>query len=133
MGFWAGARIERRSGRQSTRWAFAQLLETGAAGILQPDVTVVGGVSEWLKVAHMAAAFDVPVAPHYNWDFHTQLCASSPNAIFVEYFLAGSGVKMFDSVLVEPMKPVGGYLEPRSAAGFGIELRWSEIDRYRIG
>jgi len=95
-------------------------------------VTVVGGVSEWLKVAHLAAAFDVPVAPHYNWDFHTQLCAATPNAIFVEYFLAGSGVKMFDSVLVEPMKPRDGYLTPRTAPGFGIELKESEIARYRI-
>ncbi|MBI5280690.1 MAG: mandelate racemase/muconate lactonizing enzyme family protein [Candidatus Solibacter usitatus] len=117
---------------EATRWAFAQLLETRAAEILQPDVTVVGGVSEWLKVAHMAAAFDVPVAPHYNWDFHTQLCAATPNAIFVEYFLAASGVKMFDSVLANPMKPAGGYLEPRTAPGFGIELIPAEIERYRI-
>lgn len=118
---------------EATRWAYAQLLETRAAEILQPDVTVVGGVSEWLKVAHMAAAFDVPIAPHYNWDFHSQLCAAIPNAIFVEYFLAGSGVKMFDSVLVDPMKPKGGYMEPRAAPGFGIELIPSEIERYRIG
>jgi len=117
---------------EATRWAFAQLLERRAAEILQPDVTVVGGVSEWLKVAHLAAAFDVPVAPHYNWDFHTQLCAATPNAIFVEYFLAGSGVKMFDSVLVEPMKPRDGYLAPRTAPGFGIQLKESEIERYRI-
>ncbi|MBI5085857.1 MAG: mandelate racemase/muconate lactonizing enzyme family protein [Acidobacteria bacterium] len=117
---------------EATRWAFAQLLEMRAAEILQPDVTVVGGVSEWLKVAHMAAALDVPVAPHYNWDFHSQLCAATPNAIFVEYFLAASGVKMFDSVLANPMKPAGGYLEPRTAPGFGIELIPTEIERYRI-
>ncbi len=117
---------------EATRWAFAQLLEQQAAEILQPDVTVVGGVSEWLKVAHMAGGFDVPIAPHYNWDFHTQLCAVIPNAIFVEYFLAESGVKMFDSVLANPMKPVNGYLEPRSAPGFGIELIPEEIERYRV-
>jgi D-arabinonate dehydratase len=118
---------------EATRWAFAQLVQTGAAAILQPDVTVVGGVSEWLKVAHMAAAMDVPVAPHYNWDFHTQLCAAVPNAIFVEYFLAESGVKMFDSVLAEPMRPEQGFLCPRGAPGFGIELKDSEVARYRIG
>ncbi|MBI4890052.1 MAG: mandelate racemase/muconate lactonizing enzyme family protein [Acidobacteria bacterium] len=117
---------------EATRWAFAQLLDQRAAEILQPDVTVVGGVSEWLKVAHMAAAFDVPVAPHYNWDFHSQLCAATPNAIFVEYFLAESGVKMFDHVLANPMKPTGGYLEPRTAPGFGIELIPEEIARYRV-
>jgi D-arabinonate dehydratase len=117
---------------EATRWAFAQLLDQRAAEILQPDVTVCGGVTEWLKIAHLAAAFDVPVAPHYNWDFHSQLCAATPNAIFVEYFLAASGVKMFDSVLANPMKPSGGYLEPRALPGFGIELIDSEIQRYRI-
>jgi D-arabinonate dehydratase len=117
---------------EATRWAFAQLVEQRAADILQPDVTVCGGVSEWLKIAHYAAALDIPVAPHYNWDFHTQLCAAIPNAVFVEYFLASSGVKMFDSVLADPMKPKNGYLEPRSAPGFGIELLPGEIERYRI-
>jgi len=117
---------------ESTRWAFAQLIEQRAASILQPDVTVVGGVSEWLKVAHMAAAFDVPVAPHYHWDFHAPLCATIPNAIFVEYFLAESGVKMFDRVVANPLKPVNGYMEPRTEPGFGVELIDAEIERYRI-
>ena len=74
-----------------------------AADILQPDATVVGGVGEWLKVAHMAAAFDVPIAPHYNWDIHTQLVAGIPNGLFIEYFVRGSDVKVFDEVLANPM------------------------------
>jgi D-arabinonate dehydratase len=117
---------------ESTRWAFAQLLERRAASILQPDVTVVGGVTEWLHVAHMAAAFDVPVAPHYHWDYHAPLCATIPNALFVEYFLAESGVKMFDRVVANPLKPVRGFIEPRREPGFGIELIEAEIERYRV-
>jgi D-arabinonate dehydratase len=117
---------------EATRWAFAELMETRAADIVQPDATVCGGVSEWLKIAHHAAAIDIPVAPHYNWDFHTQLCASIPNCVFIEYFIASSGVKMFDSVLADPMKPVDGYIEPRTAPGFGIEFRPEEIEKYRI-
>lgn len=117
---------------EATRWAFAQLVEQKAADIVQPDATVCGGVSEWLKIAHYAAALDVPVAPHYHWDFHTQLCATIPNCVFIEYFLASSGVKMFDSLLAEPMKPKDGYIEPRTEPGFGIELIQEEVDRYRI-
>ncbi len=117
---------------EATRWAFAELVERRAAAILQPDATVCGGVSEWLKIAHMAAAFDIPIAPHYHWDVHTQLCASIPNAIFIEYFPAASGVKMFDALLREPMKPAGGWIEPRSAPGFGIELDEAAVQRYRI-
>jgi D-arabinonate dehydratase len=117
---------------ESTRWAFADLLARQAADILQPDATVVGGVGEWLKVAHMAAAFDVPIAPHYNWDIHTQLVAGIPNGLFIEYFARESGVKMFDEVLAEPMQQKDGYISPRTEPGFGIVLRQDKLDQYRI-
>ena len=117
---------------EATRWAFAELVERKAAAILQPDATVCGGASEWLKIAHYAAALDIPVAPHYHWDYHTQLCAAVPNAIFIEYFLASSGVKMFDSIVANPLKPRDGWIEPRREPGFGIELIEEEVARYRI-
>jgi L-alanine-DL-glutamate epimerase-like enolase superfamily enzyme len=117
---------------ESTRWAFAELLERKAADILQPDATVVGGIGEWLKVAYMAAAFDVPIAPHYNWDIHTQLVATIPNGIFVEYFVRGSDVKVFDEVLANPIYPDQGYISPRTEPGFGLVFREDQIARYRI-
>ena len=118
---------------ESTRWAFADLLERKAADILQPDATVVGGVGEWLNVAHMAAAFDVPIAPHYNWDVHTQLVASIPNGLFIEYFVRGSDVKVFDEVIENPIYPKDGYISPRTEPGFGIVLRKEKLEQYRIG
>src|SRR2546421_9036185 len=105
---------------EATRWAFADLLQRKAADILQPDATVVGGIGEWLKVAHMAAAFDVPIAPHYNWDIHTQLVASIPNGLFIEYFVRGSDVKVFDEVLANPIYPTGGYISPRAPPADGV-------------
>jgi D-arabinonate dehydratase len=116
---------------EATRWAFAQLVTQGAADILQPDATVVGGVSEWLKVAHMAAAHDIPIAPHYNWDIHTQLCAAIPNCIFIEYFVRESGVKMFDALLENPLEPDNGWIEPRTGPGFGLEWDLEAMERYR--
>lgn len=117
---------------EATRWAFAELVERRAASILQPDATVCGGASEWLKIAHFAAALDIPIAPHYHWDYHTQLCATVPNAIFIEYFVAESGVKMFDTIVANPLKPRDGFIEPRAEPGFGIELIADEVARYRI-
>lgn len=118
---------------EATRWAFADLLARKAADILQPDATVVGGVGEWLRVAHMAAASDIPIAPHYNWDIHTQLVAAIPNGIFVEYFVRGSAVKVFDEVLQNPIYPVDGYFTPRTEPGFGMIFREDQLQRYRIG
>jgi D-arabinonate dehydratase len=117
---------------EATRWAFAELALTKAADILQPDATVCGGVGEWLRIAHMAASMDIPIAPHYNWDIHSQLCATIPNCLFIEYFLAQDGVKVFDSLLRNPMKVVHGWIVPRQEPGFGIELNEEEVARYRV-
>jgi len=118
---------------EATRWAFAGLLESRAADILQPDATVCGGPGEWLRIAHMAAAFDVPVAPHYNWDVHTQLLATVPNGLFIEYFLRSSEVKMFDAVLENPMEARDGFIEPRTEPGFGWRFRENKLQEFRIG
>jgi D-arabinonate dehydratase len=117
---------------EATRWAFADLIERRAADIVQPDATVVGGIGEWMKVAHMAASFDIPVAPHYNWDVHSQLVAAIPNGIFVEYFLRESGVKMFDDLLEDPIEAKQGYLTPRTAPGFGVQFRPDKVAEFRI-
>ena len=50
--------------RQFTRWGFKQLLASGGADIIQPDVSHAGGISELKKIATMAEAYDVAVAPH---------------------------------------------------------------------
>jgi D-arabinonate dehydratase len=118
---------------EATRWAFADLLERKAADILQPDATVCGGVGEWLKIAHMAAAFDIPIAPHYNWDVHTQLSSTIPNHIFTEYFVESTKVKMFDSVLENSMHAANGFLKPRDEPGFGWRFIPAKIEEFRIG
>jgi galactonate dehydratase len=50
--------------RQFTRWGFKQLLASGGADIIQPDCSHAGGISELKKIATMAEAYDVAVAPH---------------------------------------------------------------------
>jgi D-arabinonate dehydratase len=118
---------------EATRWAFADLLERRAADILQPDATVCGGVTEWLKIAHMAAAYDIPIAPHYHWDVHTQLLATVPNGLLIEYFVRDSGVKVFDAVLESPLEAKDGWIEARREPGFGYALKADALARYRIG
>ena len=50
---------------EATRWGFAALLEQGSADMLQPDATVLGGITEFCKVAGMASGRDVPLYPHW--------------------------------------------------------------------
>ena len=64
---------------------FAAYVQQGAASILQVDVARVGGITPWLKVAHLAEAFNLAVCPHFLMELHVSLCAAVPSAAWVEY------------------------------------------------
>jgi L-alanine-DL-glutamate epimerase-like enolase superfamily enzyme len=67
-----------------TKYGFRELIAHGGADIVQPDVGRVGGVTEWLKVAHLAHAFNLPVAPHAVALVHLHLACCTPNLKVVE-------------------------------------------------
>jgi len=118
----------------STRWDFAALIEQQAADILQPDASVVGGVSEWLKVAHLAAAANLPVAPHWDHALHVQLAAAVGNCLGVEYFFLAGDVYNFDSLIRDDVRlhAVGGRLAVPQRPGVGIILDDAAVQRFRI-
>ena len=64
---------------------FREYLSAGAAGIIQPDVARIGGITPWLKTAHLAETFNIKVAPHFLMELHVSLAAAIPNALYVEY------------------------------------------------
>ncbi|HET7323847.1 MAG TPA: mandelate racemase/muconate lactonizing enzyme family protein, partial [Halococcus sp.] len=115
-----------------SRYGFRNLLREGAIDIVQPDVTVVGGVTEWLRVANTAASRDVPVAPHYNWDLHIQLLAAVENGLWIEYFYRDSDVKAFDDVLEHPIEPENGIIELPDRNGHGVRIDEDALDEYRV-
>ena len=117
----------------ATRWDFRELIAQRAADILQPDACVLGGVSEWLKVAHTAATFDLPVAPHWNADLHFHLAAAVPNALTVEYFLLEEDIYNFERLLLDRLKPKDGLIPLPQRPGVGLMLDDAAIARYRVG
>jgi D-arabinonate dehydratase len=118
--------------QECTRWGFRDLIEHRAADILQPDAAVVGGVTEWMKVAALASAYDLPIASHYFHDVHVHLMASIPNALTAEYFPLDLDVMVFDAVVKEPLKPEKGYLPVPQRPGLGMELDEEKLKRYRV-
>src|SRR5438874_11251844 len=64
---------------------FKDYLQAGACSIVQVDVARIGGITPWLKVAHMAETFNVPVCPHFLMELHVGLCCAVPNSRWVEY------------------------------------------------
>jgi D-arabinonate dehydratase len=117
---------------EATRWGFRELLERRAADILQPDATVAGGITEWMKVAHMAAGWDIPSAPHWTANLHVHLLAAVPNGLTVEFFVLEEDVLNFERVVREPLRPEKGMIQVPQLPGHGIELDEQAVARYRI-
>jgi len=115
-----------------TRWDFRDLLEQRAAAILQPDAAVLGGISEWQKVAHAAATFDVPVAPHWHADLHVHLAAAASNCLTVEYFSLDEDIYNFERLLTQRLQPRNGLIGLPSRPGLGLSLDGDAITRYML-
>jgi L-alanine-DL-glutamate epimerase-like enolase superfamily enzyme len=100
---------------------FREYLETGACSVVQPDVARIGGITPWLKVAHLAEAFNVPVCPHFLMELHVSLCAAVPNATWVEY------IPQLEDITTSRMRIEDGYAYPPDAIGLGIAWDWAAI------
>lgn len=116
-----------------TKYEFRDLIAAGAADILQPDLCIVGGLLEAKKIAAMAEANFLTIAPHNPLGpVATAVCvhfaASTPNFVILEYREASAG-PLRDMVL-EPMKYKDGYLEIPATPGLGIELDEKAIAKY---
>lgn len=115
-----------------TRWEFRDLIERRAADVLQPDVGVLGGVSEWLRVARAAETFGIPVAPHWHANLHTHLAAATPSCVAVEHFTLEKGIYNFEE-LVTPDSRLSiedGCVRCPDRPGIGIELDEEALRRF---
>jgi L-alanine-DL-glutamate epimerase-like enolase superfamily enzyme len=117
---------------EATRWGFAQLVRERAAHILQPDACVAGGIGEWRRIAGLAAAHDISVAPHWHANLHAQLAAATPNCITVEYFALGEGIYNFERLVANPLTVENGRITLGDALGIGVELDWHAVSSHAI-
>lgn len=105
---------------------FREYLERGACSIVQADVARVGGITPWLKVAHLAECFNVPICPHFLMELHVGLCAAVPNARWVEY------IPQIDSLTMEPMRIEDGHAIPSSDPGLGISWNFEAVAKATV-
>ena len=105
---------------------FREYLERRAASIVQVDVGRIGGITPWLKVAHMAECFNVAVAPHFLMELHVSLCAAVPNARWVEY------IPQLDAITLHGMTIRAGRAVPSEEPGLGIAWDFEAIARMAV-
>jgi L-alanine-DL-glutamate epimerase-like enolase superfamily enzyme len=100
---------------------FAAYIQQGACSIVQVDVARIGGITPWLKVAHLAECHNLAVAPHFLMELHASLTAAVPSAAWVEY------IPQLDAGASNRLVIEGGCAEAPEAPGLGIAWRIDEI------
>jgi L-alanine-DL-glutamate epimerase-like enolase superfamily enzyme len=102
---------------------FKDYLQAGACSIVQVDVARIGGITPWLKVAHLAEAFNVAVCPHFLMELHVGLCCAVANGRWVEY------IPQLDAITQRGLEIRDGRAYPSPEPGLGIDWDWDAIGR----
>jgi L-alanine-DL-glutamate epimerase-like enolase superfamily enzyme len=106
---------------------FRHMLEARSIDLVMIDLVRVGGITQWMKVAGMAEAFNIPVVSHLIPEIHVHLIAAIPNGLTVEYMpwtlrLFEETPAIEDGQIVVPEKP-----------GLGLQFNAEAINRYQVG
>ena len=110
----------------SYKWGFKDYLQTGVAGVVMPDLSWCGGLSEGRKIAALADAWQLPVAPHdctgpVVWTASSHLSLHAPNALVqesVRAFYTG----WYKELVTELPVVKNGMLSLGDKPGLGLEL-----------
>ena len=117
---------------------FARYISARAVHFVQPDVAWAGGLTESLKIAHLAQAANMPVAPH----IHGSAVAVAAGLHFLGAIRNGSMAEtvfpahqLMTELVKEPLvlDPSTGEIDLSERPGLGIELNPETVERFRVG
>jgi L-alanine-DL-glutamate epimerase-like enolase superfamily enzyme len=115
-----------------TRYGFRDLIATGAVPILNADAKVLGGITEWMKVAALAQAHDLHIAPHGSQDIHIHLVSSISNGLLLEFHRESTN-PMWKTAYKHPLVlNDDGTVSPPEVPGSGIEPNYEVLGQYRV-
>jgi L-alanine-DL-glutamate epimerase-like enolase superfamily enzyme len=106
---------------------FRHLLEARSLNIVMIDLVRVGGITQWLKVAGMAEAFNLPVVSHLIPEVHVQLIAAIPNGLTVEY------MPRLHRLFQETPAIENGQIVVPDRPGLGLTFDQAALQRYQVG
>src|SRR5690606_17599222 len=105
---------------------FRHMLEARSLDIVMIDVLRAGGISQWMKIAGMAQAFNLPVVSHLLPELHVHLISAIPNGLTVEYMPWSA--RLFDEI----PQPVDGQLHVPTLPGLGLNFNRETLNRYGL-
>jgi len=102
---------------------FREYLQQRACSVVQVDCARIGGITPWLKTAHLAEAFNVAVAPHFLMELHVSLACAVPNGRWVEY------IPQLDEITTSTLRIENGEAIAPVEPGLGIAWDWEAIPK----
>ncbi|MGH6621049.1 MAG: mandelate racemase/muconate lactonizing enzyme family protein [Alphaproteobacteria bacterium] len=116
---------------ESGRWRFQQIIDKGAALILQPDAICCGGITEFRRIAATAASHGLSICPHAYHELHVHLAASLPNVPYVECFIDDSIVN-FRKLIDTQVDIKDGRLLLPQGPGLGFGYLDDAVDEFAV-
>lgn len=113
-----------------SKYQVLDYLKNDAVDFVQADVAFVGGITEWLKIAHLANAFGKPVAPHYMMELSLHLLCGVQNGYMLENVVGGSFTEL--DVLEHPITVENAVGIPPQRPGHGIVFDAEKLAKYEI-
>jgi len=101
---------------------FTQMISAGGVTFPEPDVTNCGGITVFMKVAHLAEAFNLPLTSHGAHDLTVHLMAAAPNRSYLE--VHGFGL---DRYIAQPITITAGKAIAPDRPGHGVEFDWTAL------
>lgn len=124
--------------RMYSRFDFKHVFEAGGVGIIQPDLSHAGGITECMKIASMAEAYDVALAPHcplgpialascLTVDFIAYNAVLQECSLGIHY---NTGAELLDYVHnKEDFDVVDGYMQPLRKPGLGVDINIEAVEQ----
>jgi L-alanine-DL-glutamate epimerase-like enolase superfamily enzyme len=118
-----------------TRFDMRDLIDLKAIDVLQPDAAIIGGITEAVRTAHLAAAYQLELAPHcwgsaFSFMAGVHVAFASPSANLIEFSLGGNPMMyelVHEQILVE-----NGNIKAPSTPGLGLSLNLDFVKEYRM-
>jgi len=115
-----------------TRYGFRDLIKNDCAAILNADAKVLGGVTEFMKVAALAQAHDLPIAPHGSQDIHIHLVTAIQNGLILEFY-RDTVDPMWGKIYKETLRlNDDGTVSPPETPGIGVDPNYEVLEPFRV-
>lgn len=117
-----------------TSFDIRDLLEVSALDVIQPDAAIIGGISETMRVAHLASIHQLELAPHcwgsaFSFMAGLHVAFASPAATIIEFSLGGNPM-MYDLVQ-EHITVTDGVIDAPRTPGLGLTPNWDFIQKFK--